>query len=257
MQQTGTLGEWMSSKVQNQSQGTKPKGQALIVQTALLANPPQRDTEVWYLDSGATDHMSNQETWFINLKLFSQSQTVNVGKKGGTVSALGSGDINILAFNGNRWVEKHLSQVLFVPELRYNLFSAGSALDKGLLQFSDAKGCCFKHDGTVVAVGVREHKLCEMLFKAFKPTSDEIEANLATKGSLKSWYEKLAHQNICHVKKYLKTRRIYVDDKEDFFAKVVFMVSHTDFLSQNANQRIVGPKLLVNSSMQTCVDPCK
>lgn len=45
-----------------------------------------------------------------------------------------------VAYDVSQWVEKHLSQVFFVPNLRYNLFSAGLALDKGLLQISTSEG---------------------------------------------------------------------------------------------------------------------
>lgn len=152
---------------------------------------------------------------------------INVGKKGESVGALGRGDINVLAYNGNRWVEKHLSQVLFVPNLRYNLFSAGSALDKGLLQISTAKGCRFEKDGTTVAVGVRKHKLCEMQFKILIPEGDKMEASLAIKGSLQSWHERLVHQNTLYVKQYLKAQGIQVVDKGEFFCEgCVFGKSH-------------------------------
>lgn len=112
-------------KAEESNHGKKPKGQALVAQAALCLNESPNSTEVWYLDSGATHHMSSQEQWFLNLKYFDKPQQVNVGKKGETIEALGRGDINILAYNGNQWMEKHLSQVLFVPKLRYNLFSVG------------------------------------------------------------------------------------------------------------------------------------
>lgn len=44
----------------------------------------------------------------------------------------------------------------------------------------------FEHDGVTVAVGVRKHKLCEMLFEVLKAECDEVEANLVVKGSLQS-----------------------------------------------------------------------
>lgn len=208
-----------AEKVEESSRDEKPKGQALIAQAVLCLSVSQSSTEVWYVDSGATHHMSNQKRWFINLKYFDKPQSVNMGKKGESVGALGRGDINVLAYDGNRWVEKHLSQVLFVPNLRYNLFSAGSALDKGLLQFSSAKGCRFEKDGTTVAVGVRKHKLCEMQFKVLIPEGGEMQASLAIKDSLKSWHERLVHQNALYVKQYLRAQGIQVVDQGDFFCE--------------------------------------
>lgn len=205
-----------AEKKEASSRDKKPKGQAMIAETALCVSKSQSRNEIWYVDSGATHHMTNQEKWFLNLKYFDNPQPVIVGKKGESVEALGQGEINILAYDGSQWAEKHLYQVLFVPNLRYNLFSAGSALDKGLTQISTAKGCRFKENGTTVAVGVRNHKLCEMQFQVLAPEAkdiDEIEANLAQKNSsLKSWHERLAHQNSFYVKQYLKARQIKVVD---------------------------------------------
>lgn len=107
------------------------------------------------------------------------------------------------------------------------LFSAGSALDKGLLQISTAKGCRFEKDGTTVAVGVRRHKLCEMQFEISQSEDEEVEVNLAVKDSLQSWHEKLGHQNVNHVKQFLKAQQIEIKGREDFFCEgCVFGKSH-------------------------------
>lgn len=41
---------------------------------------------------------------------------------GELIPAAGSGEINILAFDGKEWKRKYLSNVLYVPDLTYNLF---------------------------------------------------------------------------------------------------------------------------------------
>lgn len=143
------------------------------------------------------------------------------------MQALSKKDINILAYDGSEWAEKHLSQVLFVSNLRCNLFSAGSALDKGLLQISTAKGCHFKKDDTIVAVEMRKHKFCEMQFKVLSPENGGIKANLAAKESLQSWHEKLTHQNKHQILRYLKARGIPVRKNKEFFCEgCVFGKSH-------------------------------
>lgn len=83
----------------------------------------------WYMDSGATDHMTNQRTWFATYSEFQKDLSFRIGD-GKLISAIGSGEINILAFDKNKWIRKHLSNVLYVPELTYNLFSLEAALDK-------------------------------------------------------------------------------------------------------------------------------
>ncbi|XP_076283485.1 uncharacterized protein LOC143210476 [Lasioglossum baleicum] len=207
----GKPGHWArgcrADKVNEQSNDNMPRGQALTAQATLCLDQSQCNTEIWYLDSGATDHMCNKR----------QPQPVNVGKKNESVYALGRGDINILAFDGMGWTEKHLSQVLFVPNLRCNLFSAGAALDKGLIQISTAEGCRFEKNGIAVAVGVRKYKLCEMQFRMLVPGSSETQANFTCKVGLQTWHERLAHQNVCQVKQYLKIEGIHMNEQGDFF----------------------------------------
>lgn len=50
-----------AKKVEESNHNKEPKGQALIAQAALCLGESQSSTKVWYVDSGATHHMSNQE----------------------------------------------------------------------------------------------------------------------------------------------------------------------------------------------------
>lgn len=81
----GKPGHWArgcrSRKGQSQTSDKKLKGQALVTQTSVCLNHTVDNSEIWYMDSGATDHMSNQESWFVNLKYFEKPYLVNVGKK--------------------------------------------------------------------------------------------------------------------------------------------------------------------------------
>lgn len=160
--------------------------------------------------------MSNQKRWFTNLVYFEKSLKIKIGD-GKQIDAVAKGDINILTYNGNRWVKKHLSKVLYVPDLQYNLFSAGTALDKGMFQVADAKECRFEKGGTTVAVG--NNKLYEMQFKVIEETERKLEANLAAKESIQVWHERLGHQNVSHVKQYLKAHGVEVNCNQNFFCE--------------------------------------
>lgn len=119
------------SKQRNQNKQTeKTKDNALIATLAAVTDTSARWV-AWYLDSGATDHMSNNRSWFTNYKSQSVSSTYRC------IFAQETSDINILAFNGEKWNEKHLSNVLYIPEIRYNLFSLSAVLDKGITQQFD------------------------------------------------------------------------------------------------------------------------
>lgn len=75
--------------------------------------------------------MTYPRDWFVEYDEFEQPMKVRIGN-GLHIYAKGQGAINILAFNGLKWIEKHLYNVLYVPDIHLNLFSQNTALDKGL-----------------------------------------------------------------------------------------------------------------------------
>jgi hypothetical protein len=60
--------------------------------------------------------MSNQRRWFQNFKHYQEPKFVRIGN-GKLIPAIGSGNIDILAYNGKNWIPKFLSDVLYVPNL--------------------------------------------------------------------------------------------------------------------------------------------
>lgn len=103
------------------------------------------------------------------------------------IETSGYGDINILAFDGKNWNQKHLSDVLYVPNLNFNLFSLGASMDKGLTQQSDNKICKLLKDGNIVAVGERnQDKLFEMKFQV---VIQDHQALVTAKDTLVDWHK--------------------------------------------------------------------
>lgn len=183
------------------SSHNQPKGDALVVET-LATSTEQEDYElVWCLDSGASDHMFIQRSWFIDLQTLEEEIPVRIGD-GKFISATGKGDINVLAFDGRSWNEKNLSNVLFVPQLKYNLFSVGTALDKGLKLQSDDKKCELKKDGKTILTRKRYGKLFRMNLKIVAK-ENMVEANAAVV-MFRDWHERLVHQNARYVKDFSK-----------------------------------------------------
>lgn len=171
------------------------------------------DRDMWILDSGASDHMSHRRDWFSNFTALSASVTIGNGEQ---IAVQGKGDIGLHAYNGSEWVHKRVLDVLYVPDIHLNLFSSAKAMDRGYQLRSDNNKCELLQDKSVVAVGARRGNLFQMLFKVDEATIDAAQANVAIKKtSLRVWHERLGHQNVAHVKSFLRSRAIdYVD--EDF-----------------------------------------
>lgn len=193
----------------------------------------RKNSSDWFLDSGASDHKSYRFEWFVDYQPFDQDLPVRIGD-GFYIYAKGVGTIDILAYNNNKWCKNHLTDVLYVPEIHLNLFSQGKALDKDME---------FLRDGNPVLVGIRESNLFKLMFKNFsvsketefdgnseyrrwvessdsKHKSEQLtRGNAGHKVSLSTWHERLGHQNIFQVKKFLKSHNIVFDAKEDFFCE--------------------------------------
>lgn len=211
--QCGEKGHWKKDCKQSKEkrQFHKPEekhGEALVMKTDKNAN----GRDVWYIDSGAAFHMSNSRHSFDNFQELSDK--VKVGN-GSFVDVKGMGNINVLVYTGDEWVKKHITNVRYVPELYVNLFSTGKVTDLGYTVIEEKTQCKIVKDGSVVAVGVRDNGLYRMLIKVVCADNCSGMANVAAKPlPLHIWHEKLAHQNIAHVKSVLRNNNIdYIDEE--------------------------------------------
>ncbi|PRQ17740.1 putative RNA-directed DNA polymerase [Rosa chinensis] len=82
--------------------------------------------EVWFLDSGCSNHMSGNKKWFIDLnEQFRQSVKLGNNSK---MAVMGKGNVRLQA-NG---VTQVFTDVYYIPELKNNLLSIGQLQEKGV-----------------------------------------------------------------------------------------------------------------------------
>ncbi|XP_027191822.1 uncharacterized protein [Cicer arietinum] len=82
--------------------------------------------EVWYLDSGCSNHMTGHKEWLVN---FDESKKTKVRfADNRTVDAKGTGDLLIRREDGKKAL---ITEVLYVPAMKSNLISIGQLLEKG------------------------------------------------------------------------------------------------------------------------------
>jgi len=90
-----------------------------------------KDVNIWYLDSGSTNHMINNLKWFTNYNKIND-QVIQVAKDDITVTATHSGTVVIKVPSENdTFNEISLSNVLYVPDLPMNLLSTRQLTKKG------------------------------------------------------------------------------------------------------------------------------
>ncbi|KAL5718443.1 hypothetical protein ACHQM5_011344 [Ranunculus cassubicifolius] len=92
----------------------------------------QRTSEVWYIDSGCSNHMTSNDKIFTEINSDCQSK-VKMGN-GVPVDAKGKGTIAVETKKGRR----DIRGVLLVPDLAQNLLSVGQMLERGyVVHFED------------------------------------------------------------------------------------------------------------------------
>lgn len=188
---------------------SNPTGESLIHGTTFLTNTSSNSKDSWYLDSGASHHMTGRKEWFSKLINLDNKISIRVGD-GNILEAISSGFINILAFDGQRWSERHLDNVLYIPELKYNLVSMSSITHKNYKVETTKKGCTISKNNSTFALADCKDNLFLMKFKVVPPTHHTAFIGSNQSRSLREWHEGLGHQNYDHVKRVLKAKGIPV-----------------------------------------------
>lgn len=94
----GSSDHWQKDCTQSKKAGNSnaKHGEALMCNSSHGSSDD--DSQIWWKDSGATDHMSKRLDWFVNFEKKEYSR-VKIGN-GTYIQAEGHGDINILVFVG-------------------------------------------------------------------------------------------------------------------------------------------------------------
>ena len=118
----------------------------------------QPQAEVWYVDTGYSNHMCGRKSSFCSLNEGFCS-TVSFGDCS-SVNVMGNSDINIRTKNG--FVET-ISNVFYIPNLKCNLLSADQLQEKDYI-ITIQKGACEIYDiypssGVIVVVQMGSNRL--------------------------------------------------------------------------------------------------
>lgn len=150
----------------------------------------------WIVDSGATTHMCNDETLFTDMNVVNDVK-VSMGD-GRVLKAFGRGHVKLNVSNRSEHV---LCDVLYVPDLAYNLLSV-SSLGKadGLITVFCESGCEMKTtEGKVVATGTRSGKLYYLDLNGGKRKEGNVMETVCT--SVNDWHRRYGHLGETSLKK--------------------------------------------------------
>lgn len=161
----------------------------------------------WLVDSGASEHMCRNRALFTSFTNTSPKPII-IGN-GAVISALGYGQMAVQVSNGNEWVDTVIDNVLYVPELKTNLFSVNRATDKGYVMVTDDSSCKFYKSNKICAIAERIGNSFYLDLRYNNNCEIASTAKLAP-NDLNEWHRRLAHQNFTYVKDILRKNNIEV-----------------------------------------------
>lgn len=180
------------------------------VTTAFVGGASSSDTsEIWYLDTGASEHLCCNRNLFATFEDLTTQKLIRFGS-GDVLKATGVGNIHVKSkVNDSDYIDVVIYDVLYVPGMFVNLFSASTTMDKGFrITFDKDEGMILNVNNKVCATAFRVGKLFQMNFQHVTE-SEPTTALLSSESSkLEVWHQKLAHQNILHVKQILSSNNI-------------------------------------------------
>jgi len=156
-----------------------------------------------------------QIEYFINYERLKEAVIFVLGD-GRKVSAKGIGQIRIrLHVNGK---EHYFQNVMFVPEMKANLFSVRSVAEKGFKQIIVGDEWLFKKNGTLIIKGHRKNNMYILDIDVIHNQEFNFVARGQKEDSLQIWHERMGHQSKVHVKELLMLKgiRISTSDKKEF-----------------------------------------
>ncbi|KAJ0172070.1 hypothetical protein K1T71_012043 [Dendrolimus kikuchii] len=129
----------------------KPTSKGMLTAMSVALN-----SNTWYVDSGATSHMTNNKDLYISF-LPIEPVPVNVAN-GDKLSAIGVGKVKVNLKTG----EKTISHVFYVPSLVGSLLSVSALTKKGFNVKFNKKGCIILSGRTVIATATHVNNVYQL-----------------------------------------------------------------------------------------------
>ena len=161
---------------------TEPDNSAFVVSEPDNADGTKESR--WLIDSGATSHMTYNRKLFKEYTEFNTPQKVSLGD-GHILEAMGTGKVEIETMVGRNTSKLNtMHDVLFVPDMKVNLFSVRAAASKNIIiQFGHSRCWLKNRVRKVVATGTLTNKLY------YLDTCNTHQATLACN----LWHQRLGH----------------------------------------------------------------
>ena len=159
--------------------------------------------DTWIFDSGASAHITYNKNYMSEYRPLQNDTVIYLGDNV-VCKVLGVGSVVIERFVNKQWIESKLDDVSLVPDMKKNLFPAGTFTSKELTVSILKNGVNILKNNQVLISGEKLQNNLYRLFIRVKQRSEDLCASVA---SLSTWHERLGHVNI-RALKYLVSKNL-------------------------------------------------
>lgn len=208
-----------SQKYQKVNKSSDSKS-ALITFSAVFLSRKYGENS-WYLDSGATKHMTMHNDWITVSK---KHETGNIRAANGELMKVEStGAVSFCVDVDKERKQVKVEDVLCVPDLTANLLSVSQITSKGNEVIFYSKGCVIRNShGDVLATGTMSNGLYQLDgsygSSGLNSSNETALAAAKVNGSMELWHRRFAHVNYSDLSKMRNgavTGMSYVDEERN------------------------------------------
>ena len=120
---------------------------------SMITSVSQPD-DVWFVDSGASNHMTSHQEWFMNLREPERPGVVETGDDS-THMIEHIGDVAL----SNHDNKGYMKDVMHVPTITKNLVSVGQFVEQGMQVRFNQEGCFIEDKGQLISHAGREGRM--------------------------------------------------------------------------------------------------
>eukprot|EP00794_Sanderia_malayensis_P016556 gene16556-biopygen13988 len=161
-------------------------------ENALTACPTanQLEAKEWWIDSGASKHMTPNKRLMSNFITFKTPIQVKLADNN-QVLAYGKGDLRFPVFDGSKRYNIFLQDVLYVPRIKRQLLSIPTMVNRGAEVNFKGNTCSVILDDKVMHIGRKDGILYKLNTEEI--TTAFVSSTHSGNDSIKLWHSRFAH----------------------------------------------------------------
>jgi hypothetical protein len=182
-----------------------------------------RTDEVWYLDSGASNHMTRHKEWFSYLEKLKNPGVVSTGDDTPhPIANVGEVPLSHVGQKGK------IMNVLHILTITQNLVSIGQIVDQGMKVRFTHLGAFNKEEGRIIARGRRDGRMFILDRSDDGPDTALFAKGQNAESDIDLWHKRIGYVNYQRLQD-LQTKQVVLGLPK--FLKPASSGSNTDFLS--------------------------